>query len=272
MSPTEIIAQYGSLDDLLFRGKNKNYGAYSLRKEYDKRLQQAFMLFFSTLFLFTVPFAIKQFFAEAETINEPIPTVCHFDTKFTRVIEDKIKEWTTAKQVDVQSIKDVAPQIVENLPEQELKTRQDIINATDAISNKDNTGEVGVKPSLEPVLAGEPQAGLPLKETHTEELFELYEIQKEPEFPTDLNSYIIQRYKIPELAYELGLEKAMVVVGFVINEDGSVANVHIESSNNELFNDQALKVIKNMPKWTPGEYNGHKVKVNIAIPLAIELK
>ena len=43
------IAQLGSLDDLLFRGKNKAYGAYQLRKEYEHRLRRAFTLFFTVL-------------------------------------------------------------------------------------------------------------------------------------------------------------------------------------------------------------------------------
>ena len=49
MTSTIQIAKYGTIDDLLFRGRNKSYGAYQLRQEYEHRLRRAFFLFMAAL-------------------------------------------------------------------------------------------------------------------------------------------------------------------------------------------------------------------------------
>ena len=63
-----------------------------------------------------------------------------------------------------------------------------------------------------------------------------------------------------------------MIVQFVVNKDGSPVEAEVVQSTSEIFNDAALNVIKGMPKWTPGEQKGKKVRVKFTIPVNFKTK
>jgi len=94
-----------------------------------------------------------------------------------------------------------------------------------------------------------------------------------PVFPggqAKLYDYINTNIKYPPLAKQKGIQ-GKVIVRFVINEVGEVTNVKIAKSVNSYLDVEALRVVRNMPRWTPGENGGKKVKVALTLPIGFTL-
>jgi TonB family protein len=102
------------------------------------------------------------------------------------------------------------------------------------------------------------------------------DVDKMPEYPGGneaLMTYLVANIKYPETAKK---EKAegMVVVKFVVKKDGKVSKVHTVSEQKDLRADlstEAIRVIKNMPKWIPAEDGGKKVDCEMALPIKFKL-
>jgi len=98
-------------------------------------------------------------------------------------------------------------------------------------------------------------------------------VEKMPEFPggtKGLRKYIARKLRYPILAVEQGYE-GKVFVRFLVREDGSVSDAEILKGANIELNEEALRVIKSMPKWVPGEQYGRKVSVSYTIPIRFSL-
>jgi len=96
------------------------------------------------------------------------------------------------------------------------------------------------------------------------------EIEKMPEFPGDLNKYLTQNIKYPPEARKNEVE-GRVIVKFTIDTTGMVRNVIIAKSSDPVFNEEAARVIKNMPPWKPGIQNGKPVAVYYTMPVTFRL-
>jgi TonB family protein len=99
-------------------------------------------------------------------------------------------------------------------------------------------------------------------------------VEKMPQFPGGdqaLLSYISQQIKYPEAALNEKKE-GRVITQFVVNTDGSVSDVVIKKGFGYGSEEEATRVISNMPKWTPGEQNGKKVAVQYTLPITFKLK
>lgn len=91
----------------------------------------------------------------------------------------------------------------------------------------------------------------------------------EPSFPggdAAMAQFIRDNVQYPELAREMG-EQGTVYVQFVVNSDGSIQDVEVIKGVSDLLNKEAVRVVKAMPKWTPGEQAGKKIRVRFRIPI-----
>ena len=98
-------------------------------------------------------------------------------------------------------------------------------------------------------------------------------VEKMPEFPGGLQAliqYISSNVKYPKDAEDAGKE-GRVIVRFVVNEDGTISDETLINSVFPSLDEEALRVIKSMPKWHPGEQDGKKVRVYYTIPLFFKL-
>lgn len=97
---------------------------------------------------------------------------------------------------------------------------------------------------------------------------DVQDIQKEPEFPggiQELYRYLNRTVIYPEQAKENGTE-GHVIVAFIVEKDGSISNVNIVCEIGDGCGASAKRAIERMPKWSPGEANGHPVRVWYTIP------
>lgn len=97
---------------------------------------------------------------------------------------------------------------------------------------------------------------------------------KEAEFnggATGLQRYISKNFVYPIEAIELG-EQGKVFISFVIEKDGSVSNIKIDRGVCESLDNEALRLIRNMPPWSPGETNGLIVRTRVRLPINFTLE
>ncbi|NLA24564.1 MAG: energy transducer TonB [Bacteroidales bacterium] len=98
-------------------------------------------------------------------------------------------------------------------------------------------------------------------------------VEQKPEFPggeAELLKYIAQNTKYPEIAKENGIQ-GRVFVQFVIGADGSVTRVSLARGVDHYLDNEAIRVVKTLPKWTPGKQRGKSVPVTYVIPINFKL-
>lgn len=83
--------------------------------------------------------------------------------------------------------------------------------------------------------------------------------------------YLSRNIRYPSLEQEMGIS-GKVYVSFVVNKNGSIVDVEIMKGVNNALNAEAMRVIKQMPRWMPGMQGGKKVRVSYRIPIHFALK
>jgi TonB family protein len=98
-------------------------------------------------------------------------------------------------------------------------------------------------------------------------------IVRQPEFPGGFNKfaeYLIRTVKYPAQAIKAGAE-GRVFLSFVVKPDGSLTDIKIVKSVESSLDNEAIRVIQNSPKWTPGTINGKPARVQFKMPLNFQL-
>ena len=99
-------------------------------------------------------------------------------------------------------------------------------------------------------------------------------VEEMPEYPGGLNKltdYLAKNIKYPQMARESGIQ-GRVFVNFVVEPDGSVSNVNVMRSLGGGCDEEAVRVVKNMPKWKPGKQRGKPVRVSYILPIQFKLQ
>ena len=82
--------------------------------------------------------------------------------------------------------------------------------------------------------------------------------------------YIMENIKYPKQIMEEGIQ-GRVTVSFIVEKDGRVSNVRLLRSVQPSLDKEAIRVVKSMPKWTPGKHNGKPVRVRFNLPVMFKL-
>lgn len=99
-------------------------------------------------------------------------------------------------------------------------------------------------------------------------------VEEMPEFPggmAKLAEYLAKNIKYPQLARESGIQ-GRVFINFVVEHDGSVTNVKVMRSLGGGCDEEAVRVVKSMPKWKPGKQRGKAVRVSYNLPVNFKLQ
>ena len=98
-------------------------------------------------------------------------------------------------------------------------------------------------------------------------------VQQMPEFPGGGSAFIqwlTRPLRYPPLAQSQRI-RGRVVVSFIVNKDGSIADVKLEKSVNALLDREALRVIRMMPRWKPGVHNNQPCRTMVAVPVVFKI-
>lgn len=112
------------------------------------------------------------------------------------------------------------------------------------------------------------------KQAHPSNLEESDDIdEKEPTFPGGpeaLQQFIVKNLQYPQTAIENN-EAGRIFVQFTVETDGTLSDVKIMRGVSEALDAEALRLVKVMPAWEPGESNGKKVRVRYNLPISFHL-
>jgi protein TonB len=247
--------------DLVFEGKNQTYGAFVLRKFRDKRHRTAVIVTFIFFFLvFTVPTLIA--------IIAPQFKIHHTEVnQLTNVEIEKEKEPPKVEKEPEPikaSIKFTPPVIApDDQVKEEMKSQDQLNDSPAAISIANVTG------GNEGVDIAEVKQQVVEKEEAP-----LLVVEQNPEFQGGYEAmlkFLHDKMQYPTLAQESGIQ-GTVFVQFVVSKTGKISNVKILRGIGGGCDEEAVRVVKEMPNWIPGRQNGQAVPVMFQIPVKFQLQ
>ncbi|MBQ9522553.1 MAG: energy transducer TonB [Paludibacteraceae bacterium] len=179
------------------------------------------------------------------------------DTEFTFEEEIEIQQ-TTQETTPPPPPPPVQEVEVLNVVEDDVETETIEINTED---DKD----------VEVVIA----APIEAPEEEEDENVIFVKVEAMPEFPggmAELRKYLAQNVKYPVIAQENGIQ-GRAICQFTVNQDGSIVEIEVvRTAGDASLDKEAVRVIKSMPKWKPGEHRGKKVRVKYTLPIVFRLQ
>jgi protein TonB len=269
MNLDQVIAIKGSLDDLLFRGKNKSYGAYDLRKSYPQHLKKSLVIFLFLVLGIVAAYVLYDKLKDKVIFKSEAPI-----RKVTELKAPPPLDETTPPPPPPPppppvkaTIQFVPPKIVEVAPpDEEIKTVDEIKESKAEISTATVVGQ-----DIDDLDAGT-DAGVGVEAPRSEE--PLVFAEQMPEFPGGddaLMAYLQRNIKYPAFALENEIE-GVVMVNFVVNSDGSISKVNVTKGIKGGCDEEASRVVRNMPKWKPGKQGGQPVPVYFDVPVNFKIE
>lgn len=260
--------------ELVFDGKNKEFGAFAMRSDSAARHNKAMLLVtILAIIIICLPTLIR--FVTPKKTVEKVTEV----TTLTNLEQAEVKNNDEIKKLDAppppplkSSIKFTAPVIKKDeevAEEEEIKTQDELTNSKMAISIADVKGNDEINgqdiADLREVAMDEPV------EEVQETLF--VAVEQMPQFPggeAAMQEFLAKNIKYPAIAAENGIE-GVVVVRFVVSKTGDIQDVEVLAPVDRALDDEAKRVIKSMPKWIPGKQNGNNVAVYFTAPIRFKL-
>ena len=262
--------------DIIFEGKNKSYGAYTLRRSSGKRHRFAFILVGAiAVAAFTVPMLFKylNLGGGKDDMGAIEMTNIKMDKPEVKK-EDQIKKLDAPPPPELKStIKFTAPVIKkdEEVKEaDEMKSQEQLTENKAAISVADVKGtneETGVD-----IKTLQDNKVVVAEKEEPEKVFEVVEVP--PSFPggeAELMKYLKDHINYPVVAQENNIQ-GKVTIQFVVGRDGSVQDVSVARSVDPSLDKEAVRVVKSMPKWIPGKQGGTAVRVKYFVPVNFKLQ
>lgn len=258
------------INEIVFEGRNKEYGAYALRKMYDKYISLSTtgaMILFSLIVSYPL---ITAFFVQEENNDKSTDNrrVITLENIFTEIPVDQenmqIPKTTSPK---APSIKFLVPEVKpDELVSNEIIPTQEELDGknpgTETVEGNINGTDVIVETSESPEINNEV----------TEKVYTWAE--EMPNFPggdTELLKFFSQNLIYPEIAKRAGVE-GKVILTFIVDKNGNIIDVKVAKSIGAGCDEEAMRVLKIMPSWIPGKQNGNPVLTRINIPVVFKLR
>ena len=274
--------------DLVFADKNKDFGAYELRRQSDKRHNMAVL--FTVVGLIVVFILIlayskySDFRAEQEQLAlqeqrekmaaaellqqdepEPEPEPEPEEQKMEMEIPEIPEEVLATVQVTQIAIVD-ADKVQNEVMDME-EQKED--NTARGVVNQEGSDDVDKFEAVkEQVIVKEPEPEKPKEE----EIF--VAVEQPAEFPggqAALMKWLSNNIRYPEADQQNDIQ-GRVVVKFVVEKDGTVAQAQIARGVDKDLDREALRVVNKMPKWQPGKNNGVAVRSYFNLPVTFKLQ
>lgn len=263
--------------DIIFEGRNKEYGAYDLRKTYNKRLITSLLIVGALCLLLFIGYLASALLAN----NDNSKKVDVSDVKLEEIKQEEKKEEPPPppppKPPDppkVEMAKFTPPKIVkdEEVKEEEKPPEVEKLEDTKiGTMNQEGQKDEGiVAPPVEDGGKGVVEA--PKKDDEDwDKTFTKVEIESEyPGGAAAWQRYLNRNLRYPQEAIDNEVQGA-VVVQFIVDKEGNVSDVEAISGPNEL-RAEAVRVIKKSGKWTPAVQNGRQVKSYKKQPIVFRLE
>ncbi len=266
-----------NLDDIVFEGRNKAYGAYVLRKLYNKHLMQG--SFFGVLFFMVLalsPYFIDKIETNVDTEAYNTPIELTPPPKETAAIIPPPPPPVELPPPPAQ-IRFVEPKVQndEDVKNEELPPP---ITTLDTSSNIGTKTVLGAKTTLIVPVVPPPIHEIPDEKPEIEDnaIHDVVTVEQMPSFPDGeaaLFKYLSENIKYPDFARDNGIE-GTAYLGFTVEKDGSITDIVVRRGvkGGKVCDEEAMRVVRNMPKWKPGKQNGKNVRVSYNLPVKYKLQ
>lgn len=261
--------------DIIFEGRNKQYGAYVLRKDASKQVTVALFtassVFVASLlapvitdrmFPNTVPDSVSPFEKERVVELVPPPPI----EKTTRTPNIPAPPPPRVSQVRMPPPKVVNANLVSEEPPSAAELKWVNPGSETIEGNPDATIFIDI-----PAGRGQIDAGITESAGATDAPFRQVEIA--PSFPGGIEAflkYVQKNYRYPVQAIEQGVN-GKVILTFIVERDGSLTDIQIVRDLKFSTGDEAVRLLKASPKWSPGIQNGRPVRVAYTLPIGLSI-
>ena len=269
--------------DLVFEGKNKDFGAYVIRTNSAKRHNLAVLwALIGTIIFGLITFGLvkaNQYLEEkrlaewGEQVEVLIDMTQEAEESKAELIEDKKPEVIqeevskTYQATELQIVEDKNVREEDEIVSFDERMQTNAIagrvtnseGSTDLNNFKERIDEIVVEAPVEP-------------EAKPEQIFK--SVEQMPQFPGGdeaLLKYLSSHINYPPMAAENNIQ-GRVVVQFVVDKTGKVGEVKIARSVDKELDNEAVRVCKSLPKFTPGRQNGQPVAVWYTLPVTFKLQ
>lgn len=251
-------------NDLVFASRNREYGAYQIRKGYNKQLM---LILGCTVFAIGSAYGIYALSKQKPKENVAPPEVLAQLTMDAPEIEEPLDPPVQQEVPELEkTIQFVPPVVTDDRNEANIPPAQNQFdNAAAGTQNQegDGVGNIGGPPP--------PPPPPPPTEDNTVYTF----VDEQAEFPgghAALKKYLAENIKYPQTAIEMGIE-GTTYVQFIISKKGNVSNVKVvrEMPDCPECDKEAVRVVKGMPTWKPGKKDGKEVNQTYNLPVKFKL-
>jgi periplasmic protein TonB len=253
---TAVQAKY--LEDIIFEGRNQNYGAYHLRKTYNNHLNLSLLIVISFAAV-VISLAFLHSFMTPSVIEEPIKKIVEFKPEYYPV-QPELPPPPAKKVIPLltQNVdKDAPPVIVENAAEEDQ-----LLPEGDIIEQIGNTKVPAVIP-IEPPVTNIPDD---VNKTYTES-----QVSTQALFSggsvENFRKWLSKNIHYPEDAISNEVN-GKVILQFTIDKSGNICDIVIVRGIHPVIDQAAVRALKSSPKWTAATINGKPVKVSYYLPIA----
>lgn len=263
--------------DIIFEGRNKDYGAYDLRKTYNKRLITSLLTVAAICLLLFLGYLVSSLLEKNAEKNAVVVQ----DVQLEEIKQEEKKEEPPPppppkppEPPKVEMAKFTPPKIVkdEEVKEEEKPPEVEKLEETKiGTMNQEGQKDEGiVAPPVEDAGKGVVEA--PKKDDEDwDKTFTKVEIESEyPGGAAAWQRYLNRNLRYPQEAIDNEIQ-GPVVVQFIVDKEGNVSDVEAISGPQEL-RAEAVRVIKKSGKWTPAVQNGRQVKSYKKQPIVFRLE
>ena len=247
-----------NLEDIVFEGRNQAYGAYSLRRNYNTRIN------LSTLTVLSIA-SMLALTAFIRTLHKP-PVPTEPKKKITIIANPENDDDLKPQQLKVEVPREMTKVVVYGPP-----TRISDIEKPDPGLLEERpspTAEPAPDPGdieLVPMPAGPDPTGI------VETTKEPWEVTEPPVFDGDFREWLAKHIEYSSEAVANDIF-GTVTLKFAIDEEGNVSDITILKGIHPLIDEAVIKALKQSPRWTPGKLNGIKVKVFYYLPVQFSIQ
>ncbi|MCD6066265.1 MAG: TonB family protein [Bacteroidetes bacterium] len=254
-------------NELVFEGRNQFYGAYEIRRNYNRVVMFVLAgLLVAVGLIFLIRFILNLNISLADT-KKPQIVMTDIDLTPPPIDKNDPPPPPPPPPPVVETVRFVPPVIQDDAVETDPPPPQDELVETN-VSTVTQEGTGG-----DDIVIPTENTGPGVVEEAKPEIFTV--VEEMPEYPggmADLMKYLQNNISYPQVEKEAGIQ-GKVFVKFVVQPDGVISNVEVLRgvSGGEGLSKEAIRVVKSMPKWKPGKQNGRTVPVYFNLPINFKL-
>ena len=241
-------------DEIIFENRNKTYGAYNLRKQYKSATSLSILggIILSTILVITLSLTTEKGKAETGPI---IIAIAKMDPSTIKVVPPPLPKAPVNHAVNIQNLKPVVT--------------DDTAHTSITLSNDELLGQLqnGIPDDSIPFTANTD----PVIPTETKPFVRVEEM---PEFPGGipaLMKFVGENLHYPPEAQSNNIQ-GKVYLKFVVTAEGSSDMIEVTKGVDPLLDNEAIRVVKMLPKFKPGKQGGVPVPVWFALPITFKIE